>query len=184
MKTLNNRYNVPSNLPLDQYGHVSLPDAKTDPYGDLEYVVGSGDDFICFDWAFFSHEGRNYVALHGTLNSETGSFIQDHDYTVLDWSGDMEGEALSKAYAMVSSALDWCAENDVRHDKTGWNQDAFYFIRSLARGLYRHGIESEGIAALSRQAPWFRFGSKTLNREIMKISPAISYLPVTKKPRA
>ncbi len=179
----NNRYNVPSILPLNQYGHVAIDDAKTDPYDSLDYAVGSGDDFVCFDWAFFAHEGRNYIALHATLNSETGGFIQDFDYKVLDWSSDMEGETLATANEMVLQALDWAAENGVRHSKKGWNQDPFYFVRGLARSIYRHGLESEGIANLSRHASWFRFGSKTLNREILRVSPAIGYLPVAKKPK-
>jgi hypothetical protein len=34
---------------------------------------------------------------------------------------------------MVEAALDWCMDNDVIHDEEGWNQDPYYFYRSVVR---------------------------------------------------
>lgn len=102
---------------------------KTDPYGALEYVVGSGDDFICFD--FVIDETASRVKLHAVLNSETGSFIQD--FAEPEWV-DFE-HAVERAVALTAEALDWCLENRVRLDLKGWNQDPTYFARSVCAAV-------------------------------------------------
>ncbi len=174
-------------LPKDEYGHVTLPDANTDPYGDLEFAVGNGDDFHCFDYAIFEHKKQSYIVLHSVINSETGAFIQDGEYLVMNLEKDFEGEVLAVARNLVGSALDWCAEGGgdkpIRHSNKGWNQDPYYFVRAVARAIYRHGVQCEALASMSRRASWFRFGSKTLNRAIQSIAPMVGFLPVTRQPR-
>lgn len=100
---------------------------ETDPYGILEWAVGSGDDFFCFD---YNIDGRN-VTLHAVINSETGSFIMNAEEPVtVDAS-----EAVEVAEAYVDQALDWCGENEVEHDCEGWNQDPHYFTRCIKRAV-------------------------------------------------
>jgi len=108
-------------------------DKLTDPYGILEYAVGSGDDFICFDYCVDDADQR--IRLHAVLNSETGSFIQDFDapqWVPFD-------QAIDAAYDMVCAALDWAADNDVRHSRKGWNQDPFYFVRCVRNVIHPTG---------------------------------------------
>ena len=95
----------------------------TNPYGALEYAVGSGDDFSCFDYAFLG-DGR--VVLSATVNSETGCFIESAGYKVVPVE-----EAPSVALGFVDQAVEWCGWNDVRHTVRGWNQDPYYFYRSV-----------------------------------------------------
>lgn len=103
---------------------------ETDPYGSLEFAVGSEDDFFCFDYAV---EGRN-VCLHAVINSETGSFIMNASEPVTVDAN----EAVAVAEGMVSEALDWCADSGgdpVEHDCEGWNQDPHYFVRCVQRAV-------------------------------------------------
>ena len=101
----------------------------TDPYGSLEYAVGSGDDFWCFD--FYVDHPNKRVRLHAVINSETGSFIQDAEAPEW-WSF---GDAPLAAVRLVYAALDWCSDNQLRHTVRGWNQDPMYFARSVARAV-------------------------------------------------
>lgn len=96
-----------------------------DPYGTLEFVIGSGDDFVCFDFALDTNRQR--VALGSVLNSETGSFIQNFEDP---WVGPCE-QAVQVAREWTMLALDWVAENEVRLDMKGWNQDPAYFLRTV-----------------------------------------------------
>jgi len=173
------------NFPRDQYGHIQLENATTDPYGHLEWAVGSGDDFHCFDYAIFQHEGESFCVLHSVINSETGSFIMDGRYEVVNlYQDNWEGEVLQIASDMVGEALDWLCEGGgkpIHHTIKGWNQDPYYFVRAVARGIWRHGIESEEIASMSRQQRWFRFGSIRLNRAIKRLCPTVN-LPVSYRP--
>lgn len=100
---------------------------KTDPYHHLEFVIGTDDDFICFDYHVDSDS--NTVTLHSVVNSETGTFIQDFE------PPETVSASLAPAVArdMVSAALDWCCENELVHDTEGWNQDPYYFARAVAR---------------------------------------------------
>lgn len=105
--------------------------SETDPYGDLEFAVGSGDDFHCF--AFHVHANGD-VTLHSVVNSETGSFIMDaaHPFRV------KAGEAVKCALGLIDQALEWCHWNEVRHSKKGWNQDPYYFARAVAMAVDQH----------------------------------------------
>lgn len=99
-------------------------DKLTDPYHHLTFAIGSGDDFVCFDYADMP-DGR--IRLHAVLNSETGSFIQDFE-TPAEVPAT---EAADYARGLVDAAMDWCGENEVEHDIEGWNQDADYFYRAV-----------------------------------------------------
>lgn len=103
----------------------------TDPYGALEYAVGSGDDFVCFD--FHVDVAGRQVLLHAVVNSETGSYIEDFEapgYYAF-------AEAPTMAQALVERALDWCIDNELRHSRKGWNQDPYYFVRAVVAAIAR-----------------------------------------------
>lgn len=106
---------------------------NTDPYGKLEFVIGSEDDFVCFDYQ--TEPEQEVIILHAVLNCETGSFIQDFSkravWPIDNTEGVMAMNAAEAAKALVEEALDWCAENDVEHDAEGWNQDPYYFARYI-----------------------------------------------------
>ena len=98
----------------------------TDPYGHLHYAIGSADDFICFD---VERVESGLIRLHAVLNSETGSFIMNFEDPVEVPAS----EAAAYAEGLVDRALDWCGENDVTHDRDGWNQEPEYFAIDVAR---------------------------------------------------
>jgi hypothetical protein len=106
----------------------------TDPYGSLEYAVGSGDDFVCFD--FWVDRANKRVLLHAVLNSETGHFIQDFEkpeWVPID-------KAHEGAVRLVHGAMDWAGENDVPHDTEGWRQDPMYFARAVKARIEKHSL--------------------------------------------
>lgn len=110
----------------------------TDPYGELNYCIGSEDDFWCFDFAIDPDPcapGGVLVTLHATINSETGSFIQDAEPPITV----PRERAVEEAKRLTDAALDWLAENDVQHDEAGWNQDTTYFWRSVHCALAQNG---------------------------------------------
>lgn len=108
---------------------MAKPKPLTDPYGALEYVVGSGDDFWCFD--YHVDPARKRVRLHAVINSETGSFIQDAE-PPLWWSYD---DAVDAAVELVGAALEWCGDNELRHSVRGWNQDPMFFARKVEHAV-------------------------------------------------
>lgn len=114
----------------------------TDPYGYLEYAVGSGDDFHCFD---FCVHNDGTVTLHAVINSETGSFIMNADDPVRVKAED----AVRVAQDMVWAALEWCTENEVRLTMAGWAQDPAYFVRSV-----KYAINPVGKAPARRRKNW------------------------------
>lgn len=126
---------------IKDWGHPGTKLASfTSPYGHLHFAVGSGDDFYCFDYATVNAGPRGeFLVLHSTLNSETGSFIQDCGYRVMPCNTTAERKAGAKhALLMVDVALDWAGENDVKHTISGWNQKPYYFAFCVADnvGLY------------------------------------------------
>lgn len=104
-----------------------MPNLKTDPYGILEYAIGSDDDFTCFDF-HVDHEART-VTLHAVINSETGSFIQDAETPCTVPFAD----AVSTAQRLVDDAIAWLYDSGdvIEHDTLGWNQDEQYFVRAV-----------------------------------------------------
>lgn len=109
----------------------------TDPYGSLEFAVGSGDDFVCFD--YYHDKARKRVLLHAVLNSETGSFIED--FQKPEWISYRQDvlAPYRAAENLVNMALDWCADNTVEHDTEGWNQDPMYFARAVHASFTKTG---------------------------------------------
>jgi len=95
----------------------------TNPYGVLQWAIGNGDDFTCFDYAFLP-DGR--VVLHATFNTETGSYIGDCSYEVVPAL-----DAPNVAMGMVGEGIETTCMNEVRHTKAGWNQDPYYFYRCV-----------------------------------------------------
>jgi hypothetical protein len=125
-----------------------MSEKLTDPYGALEYAVGSGDDFVCFD--YHVDEDRGAVLLHAVLNSETGHFIQD--FEAPEWYP--FAEAPTVALRLTEAALDWCADNDVRHTRKGWNQDAYYFVRCVVAAIARaQGAPYTRVPRTSKRQP-------------------------------
>lgn len=120
--------------------------AQCDPYGELTFAIGSGDDFVCFDYAV-SDDGER-IAIAATVNSETGHFIDGFAPT------QVYPRALAAAAAadLVSQALDWCADNDLRPDMKGWNQDPAYFYRCVKRAAERF----KGRSPARRQRQWYK----------------------------
>lgn len=100
---------------------------NTDPYGELTFAIGTGDDFWCFDYDIEVVGDIAMVRLHACINSETGSFIMDAEPPV-----EIPAEqAVDYAQALVDRAMDWCGENDIVHDHKGWNQQPDYFVKCV-----------------------------------------------------
>jgi hypothetical protein len=131
-------------FPVTDYGHLLDPtDIRTDepvewkvgdelynftnPYGFLEFVIGNGDDFVCFDYRVLD----DWVIVDATVNSETGSFIEGFGYYVVK-----KEAALDVVREVTEEAIEWCQNNEIRHSKAGWNQDEYYFLRAVAMSLY------------------------------------------------
>jgi hypothetical protein len=106
-------------------------DHDTDPYGALEWAIGSGDDFWCFDYA--RDRERGLVRIHAVINSETGHFIMDAAEPVEV----PEAEAVTIAQGFTDDAITWLFDSGdiVEHDTEGWNQDPTYFWRCLKADL-------------------------------------------------
>jgi hypothetical protein len=131
---------------LEDY-EAAIDFAETDPYGALEYAVGSSDDFVCFD--FHQHENGDFT-LHSVVNSETGGFIQDleHPYRVT------EDRAVSEALGLIDQGLAWGYNNGVRHSKRGWNQDPYFFAREVAAAIARrHGVPYKRVPRKNGKIP-------------------------------
>ena len=107
---------------------------QTDPYGSLEFAIGSADDFYCFD--YYLHDDDT-VTLHAVINSETASFIQDAEEPFrVPFS-----QAVEEAQRLSDQAIDWCFEGGevIEHDTEGWNQDPSYFWRSVQAAIKGQG---------------------------------------------
>lgn len=107
-------------------------ETRTDPYGELEWCIGSADDFWCFD---YHKNDDGTVTLHAVINSETGSFIQDAEPPVTVPAA----QAVDEAKRLTDAAVEWCFDNEVTHDKEGWNQSPCYFWRSVHCDLTETG---------------------------------------------
>ena len=126
-------------VPKDRWGHYLNEDyirgdearQLTSPYGTLHYAVGNADcdeecdgDFTTlFDFAELP-DGR--IVLHSVVNTESGGYISDAEYLVVDPEA-----AYGTAMDMVYNAMEGVELNEVRHDSEGWNQDEFYFARAV-----------------------------------------------------
>ena len=107
----------------------------TDPYGHLNFAIGNGDDFVCFDYEI-SDDLRTF-RLHAVINSETGGFIQN----AADPVEVPLADAPAAAQVLVDQAIDWLAgdgwSDPVEHDVEGWNQDPQYFVRCVTESALR-----------------------------------------------
>lgn len=107
---------------------MSTPPPTLDPYGRLEYSIGTDDDFVCFDYAV-TNEG---VWLASTINSETGSFIQAMQQPVIV----PHNQALWKADAMIDQAWDWVMEQNFKSsERVTGRRDAKRYLRDLRQSL-------------------------------------------------
>lgn len=156
--------------PINRYGHLLYPYGPghktlkigeeamelTSPYGSLHYAVGSQDDFYCFDF----HAWDYTVVLHAVINSETGGFIQDAAYDLVCI---LEDEPEYIALQLTEQALEWCTENNIRHNKSGWNQDPYYFFRCVCVAAKRLGDGMlDCIPEFSERQR--RYGGKRINK--------------------
>lgn len=156
--------------PRDQWGHLLqttslhdgsvLPDWQktgtelpnfTSPYGHLFFAVGSGDDFHCFDHARVNAGPLGeFMVLHATVNSETGSFIDGAGYEVLPCNTMTEKKAvIREAFGMVDDALEWCLWNDLKHSVRGWNQNPYFFAIAVAESLFGWRFKTKNGKVLS-----------------------------------
>ncbi len=135
---------------------------ELDPYGNLTYVVGSSDDFICFDFAHALNPeargiGEDFYIVKATLNSETGGFIQEFGTWVFE-NGD---SPLKNILEIVAQALDWCADNGVKHNASGWAQDPYYIVRTMVLHWHK-SIDGADIPQITPRQ--IRRGGKRINR--------------------
>lgn len=90
---------------FDEYGHATYEGETTDPYKDITWSVGNGDDFHCFDYLILP---GGYLAVHSVINSETASFIQDGTYEICllaEWERAVEN--------LIDIAFSWAYDNGV-----------------------------------------------------------------------
>jgi len=93
----------------------------TDPYEKLEYAVGTADTFQCFDFAELP-DGR--IALHSvSVILKRDAPASDNRYEIVN-----KGCAPAMAMEMVIEVLE---KSKVRHDRVGWDQDPYYFVRAV-----------------------------------------------------
>lgn len=124
----------------------------TNPYGHLYFACGSGDDFVCWGYETIHTVTGLWIVLAGTLNSETGGFIQGHGYWLMPVRSMKEcRQALLQAEEMVEDAQDWCAWNGVRHSIQGWNQRPEFFRNCVARALFPWSFKKKWTDRMFRQ---------------------------------
>lgn len=145
--------------------HCKNHDGITDPYGELEFVIGSGDDFICFDYHLERLDAESVlVIIDAVINSETGSFIQSFDYycDVIKVSDN----PVEELRVMIYKAIEWCWENEVKYTKQGWNQDPWYVYRSFCQAweFETKGNEFDDKKWNKFSDRQFRFGGKRIDR--------------------
>ena len=132
-------------FPVDQWGHLldpeDVPDISegvelsnlTNPYGFLEFAIGDGDDFLCMDYNIINTDKKTFLIVDSTYNSESSGYIGGVSYDVYPINNDKEKiDALKSVNRMLWNNQD----GEVRHSKSGWNQDERYFLRAIARNLF------------------------------------------------
>lgn len=124
-------YSVKIGNDMDMYVFFAdeMEKAELDPYGHLNWCIGSEDDFWCFDYVA-DHKAK-LMWIRATINSETGSFIQDAH---TDWRKPIAFEnAPDYAMSLSDDACQWLAEggDPIEHDEEGWNQSIDWFCRCV-----------------------------------------------------
>ena len=152
---------------LDSHGCLVGPEGYVvlDPYGSLSYAVGD-DDFICFDYHVkIIGPAAIFVCVESTLNCETAHFIEDfvgYADVFCPLQADM---APRRVRVIVDTAMGWLYENGVRHNKTGWRQDEWYFYRSFYLDYAQCLVDLElGPPPLKFSDREKRFGGKRINK--------------------
>jgi hypothetical protein len=128
-------------FPRDEHGHLlelveDMAEGAdksielTNPYGSLQYAIGSGNDFLCMDHAFISRNGKQWVVLHASRNSESGpgGYLEGAGYKIVPLGPKVQG--------VVFSMMDGAFE-EVQHSVRGWNQDRWYWYRAVTVGCAR-----------------------------------------------
>lgn len=90
----------------------------TDPYRYLCWVIGSEDDFWCFD--FVVSECKRYVKIHAVINCDTSGWIENAETPVIVPAD----EAPAVARRLWDAGINWCRENQVVID-ANWHQISF-----------------------------------------------------------
>jgi len=169
--------------PVDQYGcFLDKNDMSEDglqarqltsPYGALYFAVGNGDDFWCFDYATMldCRDGKNRIVLDATINSETGSFIEGGGYEVVVLEPG-QTPAADVALGMTDQALEWVNEpsydwgnqryTNIRHHRTGWGQDPYFFFRCVY--LMEYSLTPGNLVPTKFSERQKRLGGKRINR--------------------
>lgn len=180
--------------PKDRYGYLLDPFCKNDgspekdwdkkgkelynltsPYGHLHFAVGSGDDFICADYATINcGAAGEFIILHFTFNSETSHYIGGCGYHVLPVDTSEQ-----KWFAVNCAFNGMECPDGVRHSRKGWNQDKNYFARCVAKALFPNEFKGFSYVTIKGKKhfvdyPLFteremRFGSKKINKVIDNI---------------
>jgi hypothetical protein len=156
--------------PKDKYGHLLDPGEHegikagivlnnlTSPYGFLEYAIGNGDDFVCMDYNITTtDQGAKFLILHSVVNSETGGFIDRFEYDVIhliDYDYD--------ANAITDRAIEWCYDNGLKHNVSGWNQEPYYFARCAHLDFIGETGEPSEVPEFTEREK--RMGGKRINQ--------------------
>jgi hypothetical protein len=72
------------------------------------------------------------VALHSTINSETGSFIQDGAYEIV-----RDEDAAATAQGFCDQAWEWCFNNGIRYNRRNCERDQrrfLQYVQQLVKG--------------------------------------------------
>lgn len=149
-------------VPIDSDGHYLNADdwdqergkarALTSPYGSLQFGIGTGEEdeedlMFAFDHAELP-DGK--IVLHSIVNSDTGGYIEDDCYVVLD-----PVEAIAYAQQMVDTALERLAEAGLTHDAEGWNQSPAYFVASVFAHVIPQQIDApRHLSDINGPSPW------------------------------
>jgi len=136
----------------------------TSPYGHLHFAHGTGDDFVCWDYAVIQAVTGEYIILDATVNSETGGFIDGMGYLILPVrSSEERREAVWAAEGMVGGAIEWTCCNEVRATIRGWNQRPEYFRNCVARALFPWKFKKQWTERM------MRMNTKLIQRAIKEI---------------
>jgi hypothetical protein len=110
----------------------------TDPYGNLEYSIGSEDDFWCFDYEINQEDGT--VTLHAVINSETGHFIEDsykdtypiETHSIIDY-----------VHEMFDEAHEWCIINGINFNYNETKITEWRFINDVSKSILNYYYKSK-----------------------------------------
>jgi len=123
--------------PFDKPGHALDPDdlspdrtqarELTSPYGSLQYCVGDGECFVCFDYAILAD---NRVALHSVVHSE--HYLGELEYVLVQ-----PADAVNVATGLCEQTVQWCLDNEVDYNSEPdyLDSDAYSFVHAVEHAL-------------------------------------------------